>query len=72
MDITAALTPPEIAALSDAERVVDHAARLLRSASAQKDSDLSIFEESLRLKNTLDMFEEQGVFCPFYEPKRGY
>jgi len=61
MDITAALTPSEIAALSDAERACDAAARLLRTTSTRPDAELSVFEESLRVKNTLDAFEEQGV-----------
>jgi hypothetical protein len=61
MDITAALTPPEIAALSDAERACDVAARLLSKASARPDAEPSVFEQSLRLKNTLDAFEEQGA-----------
>jgi hypothetical protein len=60
MDTTAALTPPEIAALSDAERLCDLAAHLLQTTSGPPDRELSVFEESLRLKNTLDAFEEQG------------
>lgn len=62
MDITAALTPTEIAALSDAERAFDVSARLLQKANAKPVTEVSVFEESLKVKNTLDAFEEQGVF----------
>jgi hypothetical protein len=61
MDISAALTNDEIATLSDAERVCEDTARQLGEAGMQEDTGLAVFAESLRVKNTLDAFEEEGV-----------
>lgn len=60
MDITAALTPAEVATLSDPERACGAAKRQLEIAVRSNEA-ASSFEESLRLKNTLDAFEEKGV-----------
>lgn len=70
MDITATLTPVEIAALGDPDRSCGDATRWMRSAAAVStaqqhgSNDGQSFEESLRLKNTLDVFEEKGI-VPF-------
>jgi hypothetical protein len=61
MDISAVLTNAEIASLSDAELACDGAARQLGKAGAQEDTAFGVFAESLRVKNTLDTFEERGV-----------
>lgn len=66
MDITLALATEEIAALSDAERTLENAARhmevagelMLRRPKLREDQS---FEESLRFKKTLDAYEEQGT-----------
>lgn len=59
MDITAALTPREAAALSDPNRALDDATSQLEDAGRRQEA--GIFEESLKLKNTLDFFEERGT-----------
>ncbi|KAF2689152.1 hypothetical protein K458DRAFT_291239 [Lentithecium fluviatile CBS 122367] len=64
MDITAALTPPEIAALSDADRACVNATRELGKPNTLEDTALGVFEESLRMKNTLDAFEEKARKTP--------
>lgn len=63
MDISAALNSQEAAALSDADSSFEQAEHRLRTAGAgvQEDAGLALFEESLRLKNTLDAFEERGM-----------
>ena len=62
MDITAALTQNEIAALSNPDSPCEDAGRQLRNADATKDAAaVSIFEESLRAKNTLDAYEDKGM-----------
>ncbi|KAF2865537.1 hypothetical protein BDV95DRAFT_652543 [Massariosphaeria phaeospora] len=60
MDITAALTDDEIAVLADSERACEAATRSLehiRAGNAIKAGAFTSFEESLRVKNTLDAFE---------------
>jgi hypothetical protein len=72
MDTSASLTPDEVATLSDPERTWEEATHTLRQAqgaSTVNDNDsngtgdtaLQRFAESLRLKNTLDAFEEKGM-----------
>lgn len=57
----AALTLAEIHALNDADCSCEDANRKLGHAGAHRDdADASVFEESLRLKNTLDTYEAQG------------
>lgn len=63
MDTAAALTRAEIQALSDADRTCEDANRQLGNAGAHRDAAGSgVFEESLRLKNTLDTYEAQGTY----------
>ena len=75
MDISAALTPDEVASLSVSERTLEDATRWPASADAGEPDqhivrDGGNFEESLRLKNTLDAFEEQGMhFCASSSPE---
>ena len=75
MDISAALTPNEVASLSVSERTLEDATRWLASADAGEPDqhiarDGGTFEESLRLKNTLDAVEEQGMhFCASSSPE---
>lgn len=69
MNTAAALTRSEIRALSDADRTCEDANRQLGSARAHAHrdhgaADASVFEESLRLKNTLDAYEAPGTCCP--------
>ncbi|KAF2181957.1 hypothetical protein K469DRAFT_587830 [Zopfia rhizophila CBS 207.26] len=69
MDISATLTAEEIGALSDPERTLE-AARELSDKIHGRNRRLDIqpdgvsFEESLRLKNTLDRVEEQAKSEP--------
>ena len=74
MNAATALTQREIHALSDADRSCEDANRQLASARTQSRAqaqphrdhdaaDASVFEESLRLKNTLDAYEQQGRSC---------
>jgi hypothetical protein len=61
MTSAAALLRAEILALSDAARTCEDANRQLGHARAHRDAaDPGVFEESLRLKNTLDAYEAQG------------
>ncbi|OAG09637.1 uncharacterized protein CC84DRAFT_1069304, partial [Paraphaeosphaeria sporulosa] len=68
----AALTRSEIHALSDADRTCEDANRQLASARAHvhRDhtaADTGVFEESLRLKNTLDACEQQAKSSPSWD-----
>ncbi|KAJ4305723.1 hypothetical protein N0V90_001254 [Kalmusia sp. IMI 367209] len=68
MDTSAALTQAEITALSDADRSCEDANRQLGHAGAHRDAaDSGVFEESLRLKNTLDTYEAQAKSKPSWE-----
>ncbi|KAJ4351200.1 uncharacterized protein N0V89_006539 [Didymosphaeria variabile] len=68
MNTAAALTRAEIHALSDADRSCEDANRQLGQAGAHRDAaDSGIFEESLRLKNTLDAYETQAKSKPSWE-----
>jgi hypothetical protein len=61
MDFTATLTPAELEALSnhDHRSLHDATQNLHRMTAAVGYSFESAFEKSLRIKNTLDVFEEQ-------------
>lgn len=61
MDISAALSAAEVAALGDADRPCEEATRQLEHAAGKRKDVEGTFEESLRLKNTLDTFEETGM-----------
>lgn len=67
MDIhaaTATLTPAEIALVKDADRKCDAVNRALGQATARRDAlgaGAAVFDESLRLKNTLDAYEARGT-----------
>ncbi|KAF2122826.1 hypothetical protein BDV96DRAFT_481046 [Lophiotrema nucula] len=63
----AALSIEEIAALSDPDRALEASARLLADSTSNHSRSSSPFEESLRLKNTLDVFEEQARQKPSWE-----
>ncbi|KAF2451984.1 hypothetical protein P171DRAFT_493645 [Karstenula rhodostoma CBS 690.94] len=72
MNTAATLTRAETHALSDADRTCEDANRQLGSARAHAPrdhnaADTGIFEESLRLKNTLDACEAQAKFKPSWE-----
>lgn len=65
MDISAALTTQEIIALSDPTRTLEQASRVrgqARGTARERQDSFSVgFEESVKLKNTLDVIEAQGV-----------
>ncbi|KAF2798219.1 hypothetical protein K505DRAFT_233885 [Melanomma pulvis-pyrius CBS 109.77] len=72
MDISATLTADEVASLSGSERTCEAATRWLEDADAASSPqhprrEGGSFEESLRLKNTLDIFEEQARTQPSWE-----
>jgi hypothetical protein len=59
--MNAALIPAEIQALNQPDRSCEDANRQLGHAGAHRDAaDSTTFEESMRLKNTLDAYEAQG------------
>jgi hypothetical protein len=66
MDLTATLTPAELEALSnyDHHSLQDAARGFDRMTAAVGYSSEGAFEKSLRIKNTLDMFEEQSRARP--------
>jgi hypothetical protein len=66
MDFTATLTPAELEALSnyDHHSLQDAAQNFDRMTVAVGYSLESAFEKSLRIKNTLDVFEEQSRARP--------
>lgn len=83
MNAATALTRFEIHALSDADRTCEDANRQLGNARAQARAqtqahrdhdaaDASVFDESLRLKNTLDAYEQQGRSCTNQHDCRGH
>ncbi|KAF1849393.1 uncharacterized protein K460DRAFT_354245 [Cucurbitaria berberidis CBS 394.84] len=62
MNFAAALTRPEVDALSDPDRTYSDAANALEHipASADEHPGDTVFEKSLRIKNTLDEYEENA------------
>jgi hypothetical protein len=62
MDYTVTLTTEELAALSDSEQIHKDAMRQMRAIRSYStyDDSFNNFQESLRLKNTLDTVEEEG------------
>ncbi|KAH7132665.1 hypothetical protein B0J11DRAFT_428251 [Dendryphion nanum] len=66
MDISATLTADEVASMSYPERSLNESARLFQLAvkSELQTRDESHFEQSLRLKNTLDLFEQKAKVEP--------
>ncbi|KAF2262826.1 hypothetical protein CC78DRAFT_297533 [Lojkania enalia] len=72
MDISAVLTVEEIAALSDPNRTCEDATLGMKqvgqpSIDQRWKYDTGTFEESIRLKNTIDMFEEQVQSSPSWK-----
>ncbi|KAF2644081.1 hypothetical protein P280DRAFT_224411 [Massarina eburnea CBS 473.64] len=75
MDISAALTATEVALLSEPERACEDANRQLEKRDVNGNGTtakpelegLGNFEESLRLKNTLDTFEERARIEPLWK-----
>jgi hypothetical protein len=68
MDISAALTETEVELLSDPQRACEDAIRQLEKHGIDQDGSnihemecFGAFEDSLRVKNTLDAVEEQGM-----------
>jgi len=61
MDTSAGLTAAETAVVSDPDRSCEDANRQLGHAgAAHREMMLGVFDESLRLKNTLDAVETRG------------
>ncbi|KAK3209768.1 hypothetical protein GRF29_44g594772 [Pseudopithomyces chartarum] len=66
--MNAALIPAEIQALNQPDRSCEDANRQLGHAGAHRDAaDSTTFEESMRLKNTLDAYEAQAKSKPSWE-----
>ena len=62
MDISGVLTPQEVALLSDPDLSLEQSLqRLQATRGSQQAREESNFENSLRLKVTLDTFEQQGT-----------
>jgi hypothetical protein len=61
MDLSARLSAAEIEALSDPELPLSHVLGLIKGSRKGLAGDAGLaFEEGLRLKNTLDEYEEKG------------
>jgi hypothetical protein len=65
MDFSAVMTREEVAALFDENRNCADAIRLMKSAGSSEESksDANVFLDSIKIKNTLDRFEEHGTLC---------
>jgi hypothetical protein len=65
MDFSAVMTREEVAALFDENRNCADAIRLMKSAGSSEESksDANVFLDSIKVKNTLDRYEEHGTLC---------